>query len=153
MRLNLGSGDWPLEGYVNVDLYSDNADVNGDFTEMDFEYVEEIEMSHILEHIPWSKMTPTMERVHSWMVPGGAIRIEVPDMQFFIERGVYDLAAQIAFYGIQSAPGEYHMAGFTEATLRQLLAETGFTVRSTRRFFSDHKARPNFPCLEATATA
>ena len=153
MKLNLGCGQFKMDGFVNVDLHADNADVKGDFTEMDFEDVEEVEMSHILEHLAWNRTNEVLNRVRSWMVPGAPIRIEVPDIQFFIERGILDLAAKIAIYGIQSAPGEYHLTGFTEFTLRAELEKAGFTVTSSRRFSSDHPARPNFPCIEMTAVA
>lgn len=153
MKLNLGCGDHPLEGYVNVDLHSDSADVKGDIRELTFEGVEEVVMSHVLEHMPWKETCDVLERVHSWMIDGGVLSVEVPDMQAVFERGVFDMDAQIATYGIQSAPGEIHMAGFTDVMLADAINQSGFTTQEVRRFVSQHPARRNFPCIEAVALA
>lgn len=152
VKLNLGCGEFTMPGYINVDI-KPPADAIGDFTkDFDFHDVEEVVMSHILEHIPWSRTLETLKLVHSWMRPGAQLTVEVPDMQTVFERGVFDVAAQIATYGIQSSEGEYHMAGFTDELLRSALEQCGFTVKETRRFTSEHPARPGFPCLEAVAT-
>ena len=54
LRLNLGSGQNPLPGYVNVDLYG-TPDVEWDLERFPWPWeadsVEEIRMSHVLEHL------------------------------------------------------------------------------------------------------
>jgi hypothetical protein len=55
MRLNVGCGNFPIEGYVNLDSHSPRADVLMDF----FDYVkqqpgetfDEVLASHMLEHV------------------------------------------------------------------------------------------------------
>ena len=152
-RLNLGSGAYPKEGFTNVDIEDAHADVIGDFTKMEFAGVEEVEMSHVLEHISWQSTAAVLRLVRSWMVDGGSIRIEVPDMEAIMARGIFDIAAQIAIYGIQSAQGEFHLAGFTWNSLRAHMLDAGFSVVSGRSFASGHPERIGFPCLEVIGTA
>lgn len=156
MKLNIGCGAYPLEGYTNIDAdpkYEEFADIIGDFSEMEFEGVEVVEMSHLLEHISWQQTEGVLVLVRSWMVQGGKIRIEVPNMEAIMARAVFDQAAQIAIYGIQSTEGEFHLAGFTRFSLMQKLAKSGFEVRGWRIFQSDHEQRKGFPCLEVVGVA
>lgn len=150
-KLNLGCGGFPMEGYINVDL-EPPADVIGDFT-TDFEFtdVEEVRMHHVLEHISWQRTNGVLRLIHSWMLPESRIIVEVPDMAAIFVRGLFDDYAQVAIYGIQSAPGEFHMAGFTKASLSMALAKAGFANLGARCFASDHPARMDFPCIEAIA--
>lgn len=146
-KLNLGCGEFALPGYINVDLQPP-ADVIGNFLQMEFSDVTDVQMIHILEHVSWQESARTLQLVCSWMVEGGTITVEVPDMEAIMARGTYDYFAEIAIYGIQSAIGEFHLAGFTEAKLRALMTSVGFTVTGSRTFLSEHPARPGFPCLE-----
>jgi hypothetical protein len=151
-KLNLGCGEFTLPGYINVDIQPP-ADVIGDFLQMEFSAVTDVVMSHILEHISWQETAAVLKKVHSWMVPGGTILVEVPDMDAVMARGTYDQFAEIAIYGIQSAIGEFHLAGFNLGKLTSFLTTAGFTVTSNRAFISDHPARPGFPCIEAIGEA
>lgn len=153
MKLNLGCGEFTLPGYCNVDIQPP-ADVIGDFTkDFDFSDVTEVEMSHVLEHLSWHDTEKVLHTVRLWMKPAGTLRVEVPDMGAIMGRGIWDKATEIAVYGIQSDEGEYHKAGFNAASLRGCLERTGWSVDQVRAFASTHPARPNFPCLEARATA
>ncbi len=153
MRLNLGSGDFRLPGWTNVDMYCP-ADVEGDMRLLDFEGVTEVQMDHSLEHIPWPDVYPLMQRIRSWMVEGGSIRIEVPDMREIMRRGEDDPLWMVYIYGSQSPHiGEIHMSGFCEGNLRALLIAAGFGVYETREFLSEHPYRPGMPCLEARGVA
>jgi predicted SAM-dependent methyltransferase len=151
-KLNLGCGAYTLPGYVNIDMQPP-ADVIGDFTEIQFSDVTEIRMSHILEHLPWSRVPEILHNLRLSMVRDAEIIIEVPDMEYIMQRGVYDRFAEIAIYGIQSAPGEYHQAGFTQQSLALKLTDAGFTVSNWRVFLSEHEARPGFPCIEVIGKA
>ncbi len=153
MRLNLGSGEFPLDGWTNVDMFCP-ADVQGDMRLLDFEGVTQVEMNHSLEHIPWPDVLPLVERIRGWMLEGGTIRIEVPDMREIMRRGEELPLWMIYTYGAQAPhQGEAHMSGYTEGTLRALLTSAGFGVSETREFLSDHPYRPEMPCLEARAVA
>lgn len=158
MRLNIGCGGFPLEGWVNVDLVPP-ADIVGDIRELEFEDVEDVNMDHSLEHISWRDVGGLLERIHGWMVVGGTIRIEVPDMREIMRQGEGNPLWFVYIYGSQAGidglhhPGEYHCSGFTAASLAWVLGAAGWQEIQTREFLSEHPYRPGMPCLEATASA
>jgi hypothetical protein len=152
VKLNLGCGEFTLPGYCNIDLQPP-ADVVADFRELSFSDVEEVEMSHVLEHLSWQDTNAVLHQVRLWMRAGGTLRVEVPDMGMILARGVWDKDAEIAVYGIQSGEGEYHKSGFNAEKLRVCLEHTAWRVDQVRSFASTHPARPGFPCLEARAVA
>jgi predicted SAM-dependent methyltransferase len=150
VRLNLGAGGYPLDGFTNIDLFPP-ADIVGDFMEMSFAELKEVVMIHVLEHISHRNTLATLERVRSWMKPGARLVVEVPDMGMLMaaprERWLTDI------YGVQTHDGEYHRAGFTFQTLRKAMRAAGFHDVAVRSFLSDHPRRTGFPCLEATGCA
>ncbi len=55
MKLNLGCGAWPKQGYVNVDLCAEGADVLHDLNVVPYPFADDsfeiIDADHVLEHI------------------------------------------------------------------------------------------------------
>ena len=82
MKLNLGSGGRPLEGYVNVDISANAPKVNHVFdldrTPWPFESdsVDEIVMSQCLEHLEDHNLA--MREIHRVLRIGGLAVISVP---------------------------------------------------------------------------
>jgi len=152
MRLNLGSGKYPLEGWTNVDAHCE-ADVQGDIRDLHFHDVEAVNMDHLLEHFSWRETTSILARIHSWMLPGGDLRIEVPDMTQIMERGTQHPRWFKYVYGDQSTPGEFHLAGFTCGMLVERLQMAGFRLRFIAKNTSRHQGRRGMPCLVARASA
>jgi predicted SAM-dependent methyltransferase len=150
VRLNLGSGTLPLDGYVNVDAHAE-ADVRGDIRELDFSDVEEVRMDHLLEHLPIKDTLPALERIRSWMKPGARITVEVPDMFAIMANPRSVWVTDV--YGVQDHPGEYHMCGFSHHSLRHVLIEAGFQGVKSTAFISQHPHRAGLPCIEATGRA
>lgn len=109
-------------------------------------------LSHALEHIPYSDVLGTLQRIRSWMRPGARITVEVPDMRE-IAPAVDDPLWLLFVYGVQNHPGEFHRAGFTETTLQLLLEAAGFADVRIRKFISEDEVRLRMPCLEAVARA
>jgi len=154
IRLNLGCGEFPLDDYVNVDLYVDGKNViKGDFREMTFENVIEVQMQHVLEHLPWADSLPVLKRVKSWMTPGGKIVVEVPDMVQIMAVGSRHDDWYAFVYGSQQHEGEFHKAGFTAQMLWELLARAEFHDIEVKVYASTHPYRTGLPCLEGTAYA
>jgi len=152
MKLNLGSGNVPLKGYTNVDLVPP-ADIVGDFLEMTFSDVEVVEMSHVLEHLPFRQTVPALERVRSWMVDDGALRVEVPDVDVLRAMDPAGGDFQQWWFGSQGAPGEFHCAGFNATTLQWALERAGWHSIGTQTFTSDNFNRVGYPCVSAVAFA
>lgn len=155
MRLNLGSGQYPLDGWVNVDAFCEAADLRVNIIRADFSAYEitAVRMSHVLEHISWRETVPLLERIRSWMVPGGVLTVEVPNMGRIMALGTKHPLWFKYVYGDQSHPGEYHLAGFTKSMLIDALENAGWQEVMVRRFESGHKGREGMPCLEAVAKA
>lgn len=153
MKINVGCGHLPLDGYLNVDMHAREADVLGDARQMQFQDVDEVVAYHFLEHLGWQDTLPFLTRVHSWMRPGGRIAVEVPDMEKILELGLADGACWAYIYGSQEHEGEFHRSGFTSEMLKHVLLAAEFTDVRTRRFFSRHWVRKGMPCLLAIARA
>lgn len=85
MKLNLGSGNRPLEGYINVDKQMRmDCDVtwNLDICPWPFEdnSCEEIIASHVLEHLGQlpNVFSSIMQEIYRILVPGGLLIVKVP---------------------------------------------------------------------------
>ena len=83
VKLNLGSGPNPLPGYVNVDM-SGAPDVKWNLEEFpwpwDADSVEEVRMSHVLEHLGASPLAfiGVMKELYRVCRDGARIHIRVP---------------------------------------------------------------------------
>jgi SAM-dependent methyltransferase len=80
-KLNLGSGEFLKEGFVNVDFYSiSNPDVSHDLNQFPYpfqdDFFELVEADHVLEHLtdPF-KVMGELRRISA---PGATIHIRVP---------------------------------------------------------------------------
>lgn len=142
-----------MTGWLNVDATSPAAELNCDIRELTLSGVRRVEMNHVLEHIPHRDVPALLERIRSWMVPGGELRVEVPDLEVICR----DLDGQPDWqryvYGDQRSDGEFHRSGFTPGLLVWKLVEAGFDDLAVRRFTSQFVTRTGMPCLEARAVA
>jgi SAM-dependent methyltransferase len=109
LLLNLGSGECPVPGYVNVDLYG-NPDVVWDLQKFPYPWddntVDEIVMHHVLEHLPdWWSAFLECARI---LKPGGQLHIHVPDESSpsaLTYRDHHHVFSSISFHGIQYGRG------------------------------------------------
>jgi predicted SAM-dependent methyltransferase len=83
MKLDFGSGTRLKPEYEGVDLYAPDAKYKIDLFSFPLpwenESVEEINMSHFLEHVPKEKRWPLFEECYRILVPKGQIFITVPN--------------------------------------------------------------------------
>ena len=152
LRVNLGSGRFPLRGYYNIDLH-EPAHYRGDVWEIDIEGASEVRMDHFLEHFSWRETVPLLDRVRSWLVPGGLLRIEVPDMETILDNWRSNDDWLRYLYGSQQHDGEYHKTGFTRATLLTAIHDAGFRDITIEKIVSNFQTRLGMPCLLAMARA
>src|SRR5512137_103160 len=81
MKLNLGSGSMPVEGYVNLD------GANGDsIYPLSYKDVDEIRASHVLEHFSTSESVDVLLNWRDCLKLGGVLKIAVPDFDDLIRR-------------------------------------------------------------------
>jgi len=77
-KLNLGSGDCPMEGYQNIDR-KNGCEVYPLLVEP--ETLDEIRASHVLEHFSHTKVQKVLFDWVEKLKPGGVLKIAVPDFE------------------------------------------------------------------------
>lgn len=134
LRVNLGCGHVPLEGYVNVDNRDlPGVDVVTDVFAMPFEdgTVDEFYSSHFLEHFPLEQLRRRLlPALRAKLAPGGTLRTVVPDVDAMMRAYVagsypYDDMREVV-YGGQDYDGDFHYNMFTPDSLTEILASEGF---------------------------
>jgi SAM-dependent methyltransferase len=145
MRLNLGAGEDRREGWVNVDLRPEVADVVADVRALPYEpeTANEIVAHDILEHLPPCDTLAALKHWYEILEPGGHLEVKVPNLYQLcrIIAALYQDArhAQLDVYvanlygGHRWGPeGSYdrHEWGWTPVGLHHLLRDAGFEIES-----------------------
>lgn len=89
LKLHLGCGTVRLDGWVNIDLHTPQADIHWDIRRplpfpagaARFVYHE-----HVIEHITLEEAVRCLADWHRVLEPGGVVRIATPDLQYLVER-------------------------------------------------------------------
>ena len=134
VKVNLGCGEKPWEGYLNVDLRElQGVDVVADARRLPFEpgSIDELASSHLVEHFrEYQLRTRILAHWKGLLRPGGVLRIVCPDWAAMLERlhdGRMPLADfKLLTFGGQDYEGDDHFAMYTPESLRALLLECGF---------------------------
>lgn len=135
IRLNLGCGHVPIDGYVNVDRRAlPDVDVVAEVDDLPFAENEvfEIFSAHMLEHFPQEQLRRTLLPYwYKLLKKGGVFRAIVPDGNGMINayksgEYTYDTFRKVT-YGGQDYDGDFHYNMFSTASLSELLQEAGFT--------------------------
>ena len=175
LRLQLGSGGQPKDGWINVDLFT-TADLQLDLREpLPFadDSASLVYAEHVLEHFVYPREVHHLLReIRRILAPGGAIKLVVPhagraleayctgDKEFFATRGVRSYLAEeratpmhIVNY-IFRQDGQ-HKYAYDAETLAQALEICGFVDARERPFDpaidSAHRRSVNSLYMEASA--
>lgn len=107
MRLNLGSGDSKLPGFISVDLYDETADVRADITELPFNdgEVDEIVCYQVIEHVPYYKSQQMFDEMFRVLKPEGTVILETPDIDVVCRKILEEGLTDNWMYNLV---GEYH---------------------------------------------
>lgn len=151
MKVNVGSGPIPLDGYTNIDV-AEGADIQGDIRTLELARVEHVNASHVLEHLPHVDVIAALANMRRWMQPRGTITVEVPDMHAISQLGPEHPRWLVWTYGCQVNDGEYHRSGFSADSLQATIEFAGWKRVTVEAFVSDHRSRVGMPCLLAEAT-
>jgi SAM-dependent methyltransferase len=133
LRINIGAGHIPLDGYVNVDMRElPGIDVVATVDLLPFEpgTVDEIFSSHTLEHFPEEllrrKLLPYWI---SLLKPGGKLTTVAPDLEAmsgdFVNGKTSFEDFRSVLYGGQEYEGDSHYTGFTPSSFCELLVDAG----------------------------
>ena len=89
LKLHLGSGTVRLDGWVNIDLETPQADLHFDITRpLPFRggAARLIYHEHVMEHISVEQGLAGLRDWHRLLQPGGVLRIATPDLAYVVER-------------------------------------------------------------------
>ena len=134
IRLNLGSGNLSVAGYLSVDARElSNVDVVADVSKLPYEQgtVDEIFSAHLIEHFTRQRMEK--ELLPYWkslLKTGGVFRVIFPDLEAMLqayEAGEMDfnLLAEIIMGG-QDYQLDYHYAVYSPELVTTMLQSAGF---------------------------
>jgi predicted SAM-dependent methyltransferase len=137
MKLHIGGEevktDWKILNISNkpgVDYIGDISNLS-QFTDNSF---EEIYASHVVEHVPQSKVLEMFQGIHRILQPGGKFYISVPDLDVLCHTFINPSASpDIKFhvmrmmFGGQIDDHDYHFFGWNQAFLFDFLGKAAFT--------------------------
>lgn len=131
IKLNLGSGRVPLEGYRNLDGYFGDSLYPLNFSD---DSVDEVRAVHILEHFGHRQ---TYDILREWvrvLKPGAWIKLAVPDFRWIAESYLTKRstppeghAMKDYLMGSQVNEADFHKSIFDLETLNDLMKQVGLT--------------------------
>ena len=132
MKLHLACGKLSLEGFTNIDIDSDMADIKADINILpDFEdsSIDEIYISHCLEHFERKEVLDVLIEYKRLLKVGGTLRIAVPDLENVAKLILTGEGSHLVtglLYGGQKNKYDFHKIGYTFSTLSNILECIGF---------------------------
>jgi len=124
LKLNLGAGNVPLEGFVIID-----RKMGQEVYPLKYEdgSVDEIYASHILEHFGHRQVFDVLQNWVNKLKIGGLLKIAVPDLRNISERYLQGERLNVSGYlfGGQVDEDDYHKCCFDRETLTQLMDAAG----------------------------
>jgi len=139
LRLNLGSGETPIDGFENLDgkqgdsLFPlwirvpaiDQGDCGG--RSIEDASCEEIRASHVLEHFSHTEVAAVLKHWVSKLAPGGLLRIAVPDFEKIAKDYLAgkDFNIQGYVFGGHVDERDRHGCGFDVELLTELMLDAG----------------------------
>ncbi|HOM05341.1 MAG TPA: methyltransferase domain-containing protein, partial [Candidatus Kapabacteria bacterium] len=133
--LNLGCGKDIRDGFINIDLFSDDPRVvYGDVRKLDLpdNSADLILASDILEHFSHRETQSILNEWARVLKPGGELIIRCPSLRLQVNayvNGIWnaDVASYMIFGG-QTNPGDYHCVAFDEQSIKDKLHKAGLIV-------------------------
>ena len=127
IRLNLGAGPLPIEGWTNLDI-KDGRDCC-DLSDYPDESVDHIRASHVLEHLGREDSIRAAFQWSRKLKPGGTLSIAVPDLEWIVARyrhHDFDPAMLEAYLGGgQLDQHDYHKSHWDQRKLRNMFKAIG----------------------------
>ena len=148
MKIHLGCGKLYLNDYINIDICSNVADMICDVNSLDFSLncIEEIYMSHILEHFKRNEVIHVLYKLTQLIVIGGKIRICVPDFDSVVDyylKNDRQLNLLIGFLnGGQKDNYDIHYMNYNFDLIQEILLTLGFNnimKYDTHEFLNDNQ--------------
>ena len=153
LRVNLGSGSRPIEGWVNVDLVGMGAEVAWNLAHgppFPPGSVDAVFLEHVLEHFLAVDAMGVLRQAHEMLRPGGVVRVAVPDFGRYMTSYASDASfveqnrprrptTLLAVAEVITCHG--HRSVWDGTTMVKVLEEIGF-VDCAVRPFGDSRLEP-----------
>jgi len=140
MKIDIGGGEHPKEGFVNVDKYYKFAVIKADILNLPFgnNSIEEVYSKHTLEHLSKKEVKLALKEVYRILEPKAKFTVIVPDAEWCMEKWLKDKnklgRAMDWIFGGQSYEGDLHKIAFTMDILIFLLEEAGFKIINKKTY-------------------
>jgi hypothetical protein len=150
MKLHLGCGERYFPGYLNIDFPAASrpaqaapvADLEADIRSLRYPAgsIAEVRLHHVFEHFTRPVACGLLASWHSWLAPGGILRVEVPDFRRTaiaylnpLSRGRARSVARRHIFGSHESPWAVHCEGYGPVELKSMIETFGFrAVRVAR---------------------
>lgn len=139
MKLELGSGQRPTDGYTTNDVNAfPGIDVVCGAWEVDLPdaSLDEVLALGVIEHLTYEQVALTFANVHRMLKAGGEFIFDVPDLEVWCAYLTWAVAKKLTpfplehilstLYGWQRWPGDEHKSGWTMDLLDEALRKAGF---------------------------
>lgn len=131
-KVNLGSGDFPINGWLNVDVRPGvKPDLVADVMTHEFEAasLDEIYCGHLIEHV--SDPLELLRRCRRWLRPDGVLTLTTPNFAWasdLYHRGAQHngMTGQWIAFGLSQPVEQRHVSAFTPGVLTACLNAAGF---------------------------
>lgn len=138
IRLNIGSGGNKINGFINIDPYSEVSDSKHDFLK-DGPYlyksgsVDDIIMFHCIEHIEKRYHPALLQEFYRLLKVNGSLILSYPEFTKVAKNYIENVNGQRDFweatiYGRQKGPGDYHVSLMDSTMFQATLEQNGFTT-------------------------
>jgi predicted SAM-dependent methyltransferase len=147
-RINVGSGDWPLSYFTNIDEDpSKPAQLHYHVPPLDFDdvSVDYVWAGHFLEHLPYDEGAKFLDEAFRVLAPGGKCGIMVPDTREIVTRWlrgdldcveypqgtwwpINDLDSLCHLFFYSTAQDSPHLWSYDRETLARAMDRAGFTT-------------------------
>lgn len=150
VKLNIGAGDIPIEGYTPVD-----AKLGHDASRLEYDdcVADEVYASHVLEHVKHDDVRATVAEWYRVLKPGGRMRIAVPDFAKIAAAYLNgaEIPTALLVCGGQQDGDDFHKTLFDEAHLTDLMQSVGLVdIKTFEAEYKDCSALPISLNLQGT---
>src|SRR5262245_9877664 len=126
IMLNLGSGDSPLNGWINIDAKDGHWVFPLNVPDA---VADQVRASHILEHFSHRLTSQVLKEWVRVLKPGGVLKVAVPDFDWIVRAYSNgrraDAMLEYYLFGGHVDTNDYHKALFNEDKLRTALTHAG----------------------------
>jgi len=143
--INIGSGygspkysQEELNKYISIDKFSEKATIQKDILEPNLfndNTIDRILCEHVLEHLHSSEGEKLIKILYDALKPGGELEISCPDVGHIEEVKDKDYALKVMYGWRTCGEGMFHLFGYTEQSLVELLKKNGFNILSVENLW------------------